>query len=321
MNTISQINVYQTVHQLFNKANQSPEEVTASQLESVFNECAVGMEYNSEKYLSTIFLNALYKRLFSNSYNENIYDKQYEVPQIQLFDILIHKFPFVKYSQAIVNEAIVKIIAAHNELTIIDIGVGLGTQMLHIIEQAKSIPSLEKLNIIGIEPFGDALNKAQSVMNQIAADLPFSLNFYAVEDYVENIDFEKLPALYCPVIVNASLALHHVKSRAERNSCIERIRKINPRAFFLIEPNVDHFENDLCLRFKNSFSHFYHLFLVIDQLDITQNEKNALKLFFGREIEDIIGKKEMDRFEKHEPATKWISALESEGFSIDTEIF
>ena len=57
----------------------------------------------------------------------------------------------------------------------------------------------------------------------------------------------------------------------------------------------------------------------IDQIDIEQKDKNALKLFFGREIEDIIGKDEKDRYEKHEPATHWIEKLTEQQFSIKNE--
>jgi hypothetical protein len=51
-------------------------------------------------------------------------------------------------------------------------------------------------------------------------------------------------------------------------------------------------------------------------LNIREDQKNGLKLFFGREIEDIMGKPEKDRFEKHSPATVWIHLLKENKFSI-----
>ncbi|MCG8699938.1 MAG: GRAS family protein, partial [Bacteroidales bacterium] len=49
---------------------------------------------------------------------------------------------------------------------------------------------------------------------------------------------------------------------------------------------------------------------------IAEKEKNGLKLFFGREIDDIIGRDNNERFEKHEPAYRWIEKLILAGFKI-----
>ena len=101
-----------------------------------------------------------------------------------------------------------------------------------------------------------------------------------------------------------------------REKTIAAIKELNPVAFILTEPNVNHYESDFVKRFQNSFRHFHCLFKVIDNLDIENNMKNGLKLFFGREIEDIIGKPEADRFEKHAPASQWISMLKQNNFAV-----
>ncbi|MBP9195326.1 MAG: hypothetical protein KBF57_11625 [Saprospiraceae bacterium] len=277
--------------------------------ESLFKYCSDGVSTNSEKLLTTIFLKALNRRMQSDVICENIYQSMAGVSQIELFDILIDQFPFVKYSQQLVNEAIIADMQNQEVVTLIDIGIGLGTQMMHVIEKAKALPSLKKLIIVGLEPFADALSMAEKNITEINSSVPFEIQFVPVLDYAERFDFTSLTCIEGAVIINASLALHHIRTLEERKATLENLRLINPVSLYMIEPNVDHFEPEFFPRFKNSWNHFYCLFRVIDLLNITQDQKNGLKLFFGREIEDIIGKSEEDRFEKHMLATEWMKLL------------
>lgn len=277
--------------------------------ESLFRLCSEGVAMDSEKLLTTIFLKALNRRMESDVISENIYQAMSGVSQIELFDILIEQFPFVKYSQQLVNEAIINDMRDQEVVTLIDIGIGLGTQMMHVIEKAKSLSGLKKLVIVGLEPFADALSMAEKNITELNSSVPFEIQFVPVLDYAERFNFASLTCIEGTVIINASLALHHIKTLEERKASLENLRKLNPVSLYMIEPNVDHFEPEFFPRFKNSWNHFYCLFQVIDLLDITQDQKNGLKLFFGREIEDIIGKAEEDRFEKHMLATEWMKLL------------
>ncbi|HNB80536.1 MAG TPA: hypothetical protein PLP34_06720 [Chitinophagaceae bacterium] len=288
-------------------------------LQNYFNECEALAGDDSEQLLFSLFLNALNKRYFQTAMNENIYQKQYEVSQIQLFDILIHRFPFVRISQEICNKTMVQYMMYHTEITLIDIGMGLGTQMIHVLRMAASIPGLKKINLIGIEPFEEALLKAGKAIQEIKVELPFEVQFFPVQAYAEETDFTALPGIQGPVLVNASLALHHIQSKTKREQTLRNIRQLNPLAVLITEPNVNHFESNIQERIQHSYHHFYNLFCVIDQLDIEEAEKGALKLFFGREIEDILGKKESDRFEKHEPGTHWIQYLKHCQFQLNAD--
>lgn len=277
-------------------------------------------EQNSDALLTHLIVKALKKKLLLEEDFSNLYLSNFEIPQIQLFNILIEKFPFVKYSQQIINQAILQIIAQHTEVTVVDIGIGQGTQILNIIEQCKKIDTLKKLTMIGIEPFADALNIAQQRISAIQPELSFVLEFIPVNNFAESVDFTTLQIDNANVIVNASLALHHIQSDAERTQTLVNIKQLRPKAIFLTEPNVDHFEENLYKRFVNCFNHYGSLFQVIDLLDVTSNEKQALKLFFGREIEDVIGKENNARFEKHEPATTWLSRLRNSNFTVTNSL-
>lgn len=311
------LNTFETLCKFMEHAPRQFDQHTKNEIETFFARCKEGMDTDSEKLLATLFLKALNQRIHSEFIGENIYLGKYEVSQIQLFDILIKKFPFVRFSQQIVNDAIIESMQDSPEVTIIDIGIGLGTQMLNIIQSARALPHLQKLHFIGIEPYGDALQRAGQAILACNGAVPFEISFTGIQDGAENVDFSTLPKYPGKLIVNASLALHHIQAGHRRSEVIAQIRQLNPEAFMLIEPNVDHYEPDFFARFKHCYAHFYSIFQVIDRIEnIEQVDKNALKLFFGREIEDIIGKEEKDRYEKHEPATRWIERLQQNGFSL-----
>jgi len=288
-------------------------------LDAMIDACGEGRETSSEKMLGHLMAVNLRKRFSGTGITENLYDTTDSVSQIRLFDILIHQFPFVKHGQEMTNNAILQLLSQHPQACIIDIGIGLGTQMLHIIEQAKQLPNLQKLTIVGIEPFENALNTAAEKILNCRDQVHFDLEFVAVPEYIEHADLSKHLYADTAIIVNASLALHHIKTDAERTKVIRDIHALRPKGFFLIEPNVNHFTNDLSTRILNCYEHFIGIFQVIDRLDASTEDKNSLKLFFGREMEDILSKaNDEERFEKHELVTSWLHRLAQAGFRMDT---
>ena len=295
-------------------------EISGEKLQLLFDFCDRRQETASQQLMATLMRNATHQRFQTGVVHEHIYLKNDEVPQIQLFNILIEKFPFVKYSQYITNQAMIETIGDSEEVTLIDIGIGQGAQMLHVIESAKKLSTLKKLHIIGIEPFAEALHMAETNIRACAETVPFGIEFTGVHGFAEEIDFSGFKPVSGILIVNASLALHHIQSSQKRNQVITAIKQLDPEAFILIEPNVDHYEKDFAIRFMNCYHHYYNIFQVIDRLDITDKDKNALKLFFGREIADVIGKEEKDRHEKHEKATSWIARLKNSGFILNNTI-
>lgn len=281
--------------------------------------CEAGKEYDSESMLGYLMTMNLRRRFLGEGIKENLYEEANGISQIRLFDILIHQFPFVKYSQQMVNNILLNVLQQEREVCLTDIGIGLGTQMLHILEKAKAFNNLQKLTIIGIEPFENALHTAATQILNYKKQVPFELDFVEVQDYVEHVDIAALRIPHATHIVNASLALHHIKSGDDRDRVVKTIHSLQPAAFLLIEPNVDHFTNDLSVRMLNAYEHFIGIFRVIDRLDISNEDKNGLKLFFGRELEDILSKaNDEDRFEKHEPVSAWLHRLRKNGFALST---
>lgn len=290
-------------------------------LTQLYQECRSNALNNSEDLLSSIILKALISRTDAEAVSGNIYDNTTDTPQIELFNILIEKFPFVKYSQQLVNDGIMSILRQSEIATILDIGIGQGTQILSILSKLQQDSCLRRLIIIGVEPFPEALSICTRRIEEASAQSNIDIQFYPIEAFIEKLDFEFVRNL-CEgnLIVNASLALHHIQTDSQRVKVLQSVKNLKPVALYLIEPNVNHMDPDLSRRVRNSFHHFHALFQVIDRLEIKDQDKNSLKLFFGREIEDILGKQETARFERHDLATCWISHLEHCGFKNKSEM-
>ena len=121
--------------------------------------------------------------------------------------------------------------------------------------------------------------------------------------------------------MNAAFALHHIAERPSnvnpRDAFFLQLRRWEPRGVVLCEPNSDHHRSPIRERFHNCWRHFFLTFQLIEELDISRQEKNAMKLFFSREIEDIVGTlDETRRFERHELTELWLGRLERAGFEL-----
>lgn len=311
--------VFGNLYQLVSAAENESFTQVKDELYGFYKQCTNEMENDSSKFLSALLLNSYMAHKGGSQNHENIYLRNYEVSQIQLFDILIAKLPYVKYSQAIVNHKIAELLNGLQEATLFDIGIGLGTQVRNILNQCREMKGLKKLVVVGIEPGAEALTTAEQSIMSMQAEMPFTIEFKGYHGFAENMNLTTLDYGTSNIIVNASLALHHIQTNEKRTQVLEQIKLLNPTGLFLIEPNVNHFEPSFLKRFCNCFNHFYALFQTIDGLDIHTNEKSALKLFFGREMEDIIGKPEAERFEKHEPASTWINRLRQLNYTLKSE--
>jgi len=295
-------------------------DIAKIEIETLLNHCLNDISNDSEKFLTTLIIKSLHNFIGPTGIEEHIYLKRYEITQIELFNLLIKEFPFVKWGHEIVNNLICSRLINTNKAIIIDIGIGQGIQMINLLNKLKPLKNLEQVVILGIEPFEDALNLSVQNMNNIKPELPFDLEFIPLKGFIQNIDIDTLKRTLDGyegrTIINSSLAMHHIQTLEERIGVLNTLRELDPYAIVLVEPNIDHYEPDFYRRFQNCYQHFYHIFKVVDSLNIDNKLKNGLKMFFGREIEDIIGNKNEERYEKHEPAYRWIEKLINSGFIV-----
>jgi hypothetical protein len=120
------------------------------------------------------------------------------------------------------------------------------------------------------------------------------------------------------VTINAAYALHHTTHAAGdqelRTRLLRELAALRPRMFTLIEPNANHDTELLTRRVHSCWEHFGTVFDLVDQSDATPLEKLAVKrLFFGREVRDILGTSDAFRCERHEPYESWLLRLTKAG--------
>lgn len=296
-----------------------------AEVEMLLDHCLEDIHNNSEKLLSTLIINAFRKLMDPSDNEEHIYLKKYDITQIELFQELIREFPFVKWGHDLANRLIFNKVKFSNKVVVIDIGIGQGIQAYNLLKLLDSSKNIKEVVIIGIEPFEDSIKQAEQHISSLNEQVGFSIEFFPVNMFIQDISTATLREITNryegDIVINASLSIHHIQTLEERVNVLNTLRGLNPMGIVLLEPNIDHFEPDFYRRFQNCYQHYYHIFKVIDQLSIDQTPKNALKLFFGREIEDVLGKNNEERYEKHEPAFRWIEKLKGCGFIVRNHFF
>lgn len=255
----------------------------------------------------------------------NLYLRRYERSQIELFNLLGRAVPFVGLATSVCNQAIAQACRGARSAVVIDVGIGTGRQMLHLLPTLAA-QGVRELTVIGIEPAEEALRAAQMQLEAAERDSGLVLRVLPVLGSVESLDEGQWALIRgacagVSPIINASFALHHVDDDAEgrdqRQCVLQRLHALDPALLVLAEPDVDHLETALYPRFRNCFAHFSAVFDTLDRLELAQSERDALKVgFFGREIADILGQPEGSRSERHESASQWLRRLADAGFDV-----
>lgn len=321
MKTISK-NALNQLNELAQKMPSGLSDEDKNLLNEVYHESLEDLEDPNSMFNYSI-AKAMRKHFAEGKSNEHIYLQKFEIPQIRLFELLIQQFPLANLSQHCMNTLLATEIANYSNPVLMDIGIGTGFQVCNIIEAiSKNKDSkVQKLTIIGIEPFREALLTAQKNIANISEKVGFEVELVVKEAFIEKISFDEisvlLPETYEALYVNASFALHHIQLAEDRKIVFEHIKALNINAFALSEPNSNHFEKNYHLRFKNCVYHYGLLFRIIDTLAITNQEKAALKLFFSREIDDVLGNSETVRVEKHYATEQWVKLFEETGFTLE----
>lgn len=270
-----------------------------------------------------IFASALSKRLESDKAAEiNLYLRQFEKTQISLFNLLAQHLPTVALAGPLANQVLAGYIGGQDEVTLLDVGIGSGRQevaLLHLLAAQQRLP--RTLNVVAVEPDAGSLLEAGAALAEAADALGVELAFHPVHKVVEELDDEDwrmFGSFGAPLVVLGAFAVHHVRSapgQRARDDLFRRLRALEPDAVVLCEPSSNHDSPSLLERFEASWNHFGLTFRLIDGLDVADRDKAAMKMFFAREIEDILANAEESRCERHEPVDAWVRRFREAGFT------
>lgn len=241
---------------------------------------------------------------------QNTYLKEFEIPQIVLFDILTNRFPLLQKAQWIAEKAYCDAAASADHVCIIDIGIGRGFQVFRLLEKLSLQPLIKKVTLIGIEISAPALDFTRQQLQVKQTTYPFALEYHLLNKEVEQLTLSELLSLLpdgrrC-TLVNASLTLHHIQSNDKRIELFEIIRQIHPDLMVLIEPHADTASEHYAERLINAAEHFSALYDYVNRLSFTREEERSLKTFFSNDFFDPVVLPDAFRFERLHMASQWL---------------
>ncbi|GII52436.1 hypothetical protein Pth03_08250 [Planotetraspora thailandica] len=277
-------------------------------------------ESAGDGFLYLLYHDALARRIGDDQdERDNLYLRRFERPQIELFDLVAEHLPVVALAGRIGGALLAQHLAGRETATLLSVGIGSGFQeaaLLTALANQGKAPG--RLTVIGVDPAAASLRQAERSLR----DTGVTLDFHGIPRVAEQMtghDWDLVRRAPRPLVMNAAFALHHLRDSAagvdERDAFFARLRDVEPDAVVLCEPDSDHHRVPLPERFRNSWEHFHFVFRLIDALDVSVADRNAMKLFFRREVADIVGTADdEERYERHEPTERWLGRLREAGF-------
>lgn len=268
-----------------------------------------------------LFATALARRVgVGEAQQMNLYLRRFELPQISLFNLVAERLPMVGLAGRIANDILCGLLEGHEDATLIDVGLGTGRQEVALLRRlAETGTTLRRLTVVGVEPDMGSLRQAETSLTALARELGITLRFRSMPKVIEALeeeDWSRLRDTPGPRLVHSAFCLHHIAAGVDRQEIFHRLRTVEPAAVVLVEPNSDHATDSLAERFHNAWHHFSHNFELVDELGLPERERNGIKLFFGREFEDILGAADdSQRYERHERVETWGNRLRTAGFA------
>jgi tellurite resistance protein len=299
-------------------------EAAREALSSLVNS-ALALDDRPEDLLYFLLAAGLSKRLDGPTYEEiNLYLRDYDVPQIRLFNLLAERVPTMALGTWLANKMLVRTLREHARPTLVDFGTGTGRQMVTLLHMLSEDPrALVRLRLVLIEPDPNSLKSAVERAVAAAAERGLSVEIQAIPKLAEEMDdhdWASLAPREGTLVINESFTLHHVSDDVDgadgRDAVLARIKSLEPELFVATEPDVDHDTMRLSDRLANCHQHFRSMFAQIDRLDIAENDRAAIKVcFFGREMEDILGAPDATRAERHDRAHRWLERMRASGLT------
>ncbi len=271
-----------------------------------------------------IFASALTRRLESEHAAEiNLYLRQFEMPQISLFNLLAQSLPTVSLSVAVSNHLLCGFLGGWDEVALLDVGIGTGRQEVAVLHELAARGELpRRLTVFAVEPDAQSLREAEEALGLAARQYGVALDFHGLNLVAEELEDEHWSLFGSaggPLVVHGAFAAHHIRNRVpgycSRAEFFRKLRLLSPLAVVLCEPSSDHHTHLVGERFENCWRHFGLTFDLIDRSGLPPREAAAIKMFFAREIQDILGNGEDNRCERHESVGTWVERLRRAGFT------
>jgi hypothetical protein len=251
----------------------------------------------------------------------NLYTRQFEIKQIDLFDFLSDAYPHIRVSYDLAAGELLNRMKEYEEVTLFDIGIGKGRQAGSLVTRLQEFGRVRKITVIGLDPDRSNLQDSEIYLKSSLTDTGVELNYIPLCGLIENLtekDWGLFAGLNGALFITASYSFHHVmdlKGESCRTDILKQLRMLNPVMICLIEPDSSHYTRQVSERIDALIRHYTNVFDLIDRSNVDPEIRYLIKeMFFGREILDIANINEEERTERHEPAESWLTRLADAGF-------
>ncbi|GMP64822.1 hypothetical protein CsSME_00025910 [Camellia sinensis var. sinensis] len=230
--------------------------------------------------------------------------------------------PFIRFSHLTANQAILEAIDGQAAIHILDFDIMHGVQWPPLMQAIAERFPLPSLRITGTGQDLEMLRRTGDRLAKFAHSLGLRFQFHPL--LLFNTDDPTSVAaavLLLPdetLAVNCVLYLHRLlKDRDKLRLFLQRIKAMNPRVVTVAEKEANHNHPLFMNRFIEAVDHYTALF---DSLEATlpPNSRERLvveRVWFGREIEDIVAAEGDRRRQRHERFRSWEVMLRSSGFN------
>jgi hypothetical protein len=250
--------------------------------------------------------------------------------QLRAFELLRLRTPLIPFGYAAANRALLDALDVPADVTLLDLGIGRGGQTRALLKNPWARRLIRSLHVIGVEPdsapdAGGALQIAQANVLAAAYEANIACTFAGIGKLAEHLTVADIAAARPRgvLLANGSLSLHHVGlpehgAPRGRGDVLAIVREAGFSRVVLLEPDTNHDEDELGLRFLYAYRHYG---TIVRSLQATLAASDASLIFgefFADEIRNVIAHDGAQRVERHEEAERWVERLEAAGFAVDT---
>lgn len=249
---------------------------------------------------------------------------------IGAFQTLVEETPLVRFGHRVADAALLAASEGARDLHLIDIGIGQGSQWEPFLAALGLRDPTPRVRLTGIDiptpddPRGTRLRGVGQRLSRVAHDHGLPFLFRPLAAYIEDVDAATLAggAGGATTLVNAAFALHHTPAGdgvtdpgRSRDAVLARVAALEPAAFTLVEPDVEHNALPLIERVAASFDHYALVFHALGTALAQAPHRDLIEeAFFGREIFNVVAHEGPARVERHEAWESWARRMRSCGF-------
>jgi len=224
----------------------------------------------------------------------------------------IAKSPVVSNLHLAANNIMVDMINKEDPITIIDIGIGPGEQMVKLVSALRNSGYQGTIDIFGIDISEQMIEKSSIKLSKLP-DVRTQFMLGKFED-IPIKDIRKILGNTQISALVASISIHHVP-RAKKVDLLRKIRLIDPRLFVLGEVNSDH-EDYLEYMSDKYIYNLRRFFLnvhwgLIDSTDDLRLREQYKCFNTSESLVMLAAKNPQEREDWHTDAENWINLIES----------